>query len=81
MLNFFSALFSIAGALLLFILGDLAEGISKHLLPIAAGGFIYIALADLIPELHKAEGKKDSFLQIISIVLGVALMAILTLLE
>jgi zinc and cadmium transporter len=29
-----------------------------YLLPFAAGGFIYIAASDLIPELHKEEGMK-----------------------
>jgi zinc transporter ZupT len=51
------------------------------MLPIAGGGFIYIALADLIPELHKTKDIKSSISQIISIVLGVGIMALLTLLE
>ncbi|MBP7006786.1 MAG: ZIP family metal transporter [Candidatus Pacebacteria bacterium] len=80
-LNFMSAVAAIAGALFLFILGDLAEGISSYMLPIAGGGFIYIALADLIPELHKTKDIKSSISQIISIVLGVGIMALLTLLE
>lgn len=79
--NFFSAMFSVLGALAFFIVGDLAEGISKLILPIASGGFIYIALTDLVPELHKTESKKQSVLQILSVLFGVGVMAILTLLE
>jgi zinc and cadmium transporter len=35
-----------------------AEGFLPYLLSFAAGGFIYIAAADLIPGMHKAEGKE-----------------------
>lgn len=80
-LNFMSAIASIAGALFLFILGDFAGELSSYMIPIAGGGFIYIALADLIPELHKTKDVKSSISQIISIVLGVGIMALLTLIE
>jgi zinc and cadmium transporter len=56
-LNFLSALTAVAGALFLFLLGGFAEPIVTWVLPIAAGGFIYIAIADLIPELHKEKNK------------------------
>lgn len=34
---------------------------AAYLLPFAAGGFIYIASSDLIPELHKEEGVKRMY--------------------
>src|SRR6185369_10484474 len=52
-LNFLSALSAVLGAAVFFIFGNVAEMPASWLLPIAAGGFIYIAIADLIPELHK----------------------------
>ena len=36
--------------------------LTYYLLPFAAGGFIYIAAADLIPRMHKTEGKEKIFL-------------------
>jgi len=80
-LNFLSALTAIAGAVVLFSLGEIAQASSGYLLPIAAGGFIYIAVADLIPELHKTKEIKYSILQILAVVVGVMAMLALTYLE
>jgi zinc and cadmium transporter len=44
------------------------------MIPFAAGGFIYIAGTDLMPELHKRFTPKDSLTQTAAIVLGVSLM-------
>ena len=45
-----------------------------YILPIAAGGFIYIATADLIPELKKDINVSRSFLQLLSILIGIGIM-------
>lgn len=42
------------------------------LLPIAAGGLVYIALADLVPSLHHRRGAWAGTLQILLVILGVA---------
>ena len=80
-LNFLSALCAILGMLLAFILGEAGEAFSLWILPIAAGGFIYVAVADLIPELHKTKEAKHSALQIVAVIAGVLAMIALTLLE
>jgi zinc and cadmium transporter len=80
-LNFLSALLAVLGAIVFFVLGDIASISSYWFLPIAAGGFIYIALADLIPELNKTKGVKHSILQITAVVVGVLAMVALTYLE
>ena len=80
-LNFLSALTAILGAIVLFTIGNMAEVSSFYFLPIAAGGFIYIAVADLIPELHKTKEVKYSVLQILAVIVGVLAMVALTLLE
>lgn len=80
-LNFLSAIAAIAGAVVFFALGRIAEVFSSWFLPIAAGGFIYIAVADLIPELHKTKEMKYSVLQILSVVIGVLSMVALVYLE
>ena len=61
-LNFLSALCSILGMILAFILGEAGEIFSLWILPIAAGGFIYVAVADLIPELHKTKEVRGGIL-------------------
>jgi len=80
-LNFLSALAAVCGTFLAFFLGEAGTGLVVYILPIAAGGFIYIAATDLIPELHKTKSVKKSLLQIFAVILGVALMLALTLLE
>ena len=80
-LNFLSAVLSIVGLLTIFILNQNKEEIVFYLLPIAAGGFIYVAVADLIPELQKTKKGWYSIVQIITVIVGVGLMLMLTLLE
>jgi len=59
----------------------MAENLALWLLPVAAGGFIYIALSDLVPELHKAKAAKHFFLQFVALALGITLMYLLLGLE
>ena len=80
--NLLSALTAIAGAILALAIGPMIKGFSLYLLPITAGGFLYIAGSDLIPELHSHDVKAShSFGQLACIILGVGLMALLVLLE
>jgi zinc and cadmium transporter len=80
-LNFLSAITAIIGTLFAFAIQGLSETLITWVLPIAAGGFIYIAAADLMPELHKTKSLKHSLLQFIALLLGVFLMFGLTFLE
>lgn len=79
--NFISASASFLGLFIVFIFGNIVEGASTWFMPIAAGGFIYIAVADLIPELHKTKNIKYSIIQLSIIILGVLSMVALTFLE
>jgi len=79
--NFFSALFAFIGVLIPLLLTNVSETLVSIVLPIAAGGFVYIAGSDLIPELHKEVGFRKSFSQFIFIIIGVLLMYSLLLLE
>ena len=80
-LNFLSALMAILGTLVAFILGTVGESFINWVLPLAAGGFIYIAVADLIPELQKTKKLSHSFSQLLSLIFGVILMVGLVFLE
>ncbi|MFM7088542.1 MAG: ZIP family metal transporter [Candidatus Paceibacterota bacterium] len=80
-LNFLSALLAVLGTVVAFVLGESSDGVIMYILPIAAGGFIYIAAADLIPELHKTKSLRQSAFQFIVLICGVLLMLLLTLRE
>lgn len=81
MLNFLSALAAILGAGIVLLFGKIAENSVLWILPIAAGGFIYIAIADLIPELQKTKNIHNSFFQILTISVGIISMLLLLLIE
>jgi len=65
-----------AGAIITYFLVYLQD-IKMYLIPFAAGGFIYIAATDLMPELHKKSKALESVVQLASILLGIGLMAYL----
>ena len=71
--NFFAQLFSVLGGILGFYFLQLKD-YSTYLLPFAAGGFLYIALADLIPELFKEKKPIKIIINIIAIILGLLLL-------
>lgn len=72
--NFFTALTALAGTTLAFVLTQQVEWLSEFLIPFAAGSFIYIAGADLIPELHKDSSVRKGILQLALFAGGIALM-------
>ena len=79
-LNFVAALTVVLGGLVGYFIGVTEESI-KFLLPLAAGGFIYIASSDLLPELKK-EGRLLRFIASFAVfLLGIGLMAALSYLE
>lgn len=70
MLNLVTQLICVAGGITGFFLLYTPESVA-FLLPFAAGGFIYIAASDLIPELHKEENLKKSMLSFVFFVIGI----------
>ncbi len=75
--NFLSSLFAIAGTLVGYYSAGRVHGFSAVLLPVAAGGFIYIASCDLVPELHKEEDGKKSALIMLTFTFGIIVMYLL----
>jgi zinc and cadmium transporter len=73
-LNLLTGLTAMVGALVTLTLGRYLGGFATALLPVAAGGFIYIAASDLVPELHRVRTATASLRQIVLIALGVAVM-------
>jgi zinc and cadmium transporter len=80
-MNFGTALLAVAGAVVGLILSGYIEGFEVALISIAAGGFIYIAGSDLIPELHKETKFARSLIQLISFIAGIGVMAMMLLME
>ena len=80
-LNFLTALTAVVGVVIAIFIGGYVDSLSSVLLPFAAGGFIYIAVADLIPELHKETDVKRSLVQLGAFLLGITIMVLLLLME
>jgi len=74
--NLLSALLAVIGALVTYLLISYFPNIN-YILAFAAGGFIYIATTDLIPELHKETKTTNSIIEIIFLTLGITLMKLL----
>jgi len=76
LLNLLVSLSSLAGGLVGFFLSEILVSTSKYMIPVAAGGFIYISLSDLIPEILEEKSKKKFLINFIFLVLGVFLMSL-----
>jgi zinc and cadmium transporter len=81
MMNFFSAAVAIIGAIVGLVLGAKGPHFVQIVLPFAAGGFIYIAGSNLIPELHKHCKFRESLYHLIAMLLGIVIMVGLLFLE
>jgi len=79
--NFLSALAAAVGVLAVFVLGVGMEKFVPVALAFAAGGFIYIAAVDIVPELHKTTGFRKSLFQSLFMLFGFGLMFVLLLVE
>ncbi len=73
-LNLYAALAAVLGNIITLLLGTSFESLSHYVLPVAAGGFIYLAGTDLMPELNKERSKLNSLIQLIMIIAGLLLM-------
>lgn len=69
--NFISALTCVIGTIVGYFLSVNIENFSFFLLPFTAGGFIYIAACDLIPELHKQPDLKKSTFSMLAFLGGI----------
>lgn len=70
-LNIVSGLSSVIGAVLAYFLMDQMQFLTPYVMGIAAASFIYIALADLIPDLHHHFSVKESLIQIVLLTAGI----------
>jgi len=80
--NFLTALTSVLGAATSMILSPFVQDLVVFLVPFGAGAFVYVACADLIPELRRVSsaGLSDSVTQLAALLLGFLAMLLIKLL-
>ena len=76
-LNVLSALASALGAIAAYFAFELTPRMLPYFLALAAASFLYVAMADLIPGLHRGRTDAGSMRQILLIGAGVATMLVL----
>lgn len=76
-LNLISSFASVAGAVLGYFTLQTMQSLIPSLLALAAASMIYVAVADLIPGLHKRAQLKDTLQQVSLILLGVGSVALM----
>ncbi|MEK7583650.1 MAG: ZIP family metal transporter [Patescibacteria group bacterium] len=75
--NFFIALTAVLGALLFYYFGTHVAQLIPVMAAFAAGNFIYLAAADLIPELHHEKKSQQVIMHSLLLLLGVGLIIVL----
>jgi zinc and cadmium transporter len=78
--NFLSALVAMLGAIFVLAISSNINP-TNFLIPFAAGGFIYVAGTDLIPELHKHNEFEKGIIQTVAFLVGIGLMLGILLME
>jgi len=77
LLNITSAIGGIVGASLMLTFGAQAPALVPYVLAFAAGNFLYVAMADLIPSLHRGRLDDNAIRQVLLITAGIATIALL----
>lgn len=74
LVNFITALTAVLGGIIGFVISFYVSEFVPTLLPIAAGGFLYISASDLIPEIRKVVDVKKSVSTLLIFLVGIVLM-------
>jgi zinc and cadmium transporter len=70
-LNIVSGLSAVLGALLAVLALDWLPSLNQYILSVAAAGFLYVAMADLIPDLHRGRIDSRTFRQLALTIAGI----------
>jgi zinc and cadmium transporter len=73
-LNYLVALTVVFGGIAGYFISFYSDNVIAYMLPFAAGGFIYVAASDLMPEIRKETVFKKSLISFLFFLLGIALM-------
>lgn len=74
LLNLLSALVAVLGALVAYYQMHHVAWLKDFLIPFTAGGFLYLALVDMVPELHRKTCGRKAFAQTAALLAGLGLM-------
>jgi zinc and cadmium transporter len=74
--NIYSGLTALVGAVLALYASNYTKIAMPYILALSAASFIYIALADLIPELHKKNSFRDSLKQFSLLLVGITVIVL-----
>lgn len=77
LLNYLVAFTVVLGGVFGYFSFSYLESILPYLLPFAAGGFVYIAASDLIPEIRKELNVKKSMISVLVFIIGIVFMYII----
>lgn len=80
-INFLSAATAVAGGVIGYFLASASENFINILIPFAAGGFIYIAASDLLPEIRKTNKVKESISTLVMFILGIFIVYLMKFLD
>ncbi len=75
--NMLSGATALLGGLLTFYILDVAKNLVPYILAFSASSFLYIALADLVPQMHKTTNPAKSIIQILLIILGAGIILLI----
>lgn len=75
--NLLSSLTTLPGALFANLWLDTARRLTPYILAVSAASFVYVAMADLVPHLHRQVGPRSTALQAVLILAGIATIAAL----
>ena len=76
--NFLSATTAILGTVFGLLLAGSLQGFNEFIIPFAAGNFIYIAASNLVPQLHRECSILDTLIHVAAMILGVAIIVVIT---
>lgn len=76
LLNLFSSLTSVVGGVIAYVALESSLQVLPYAVAVAAACFIYVAVADLIPGLHRRVSPRESLAQVVLITAGIAVIAL-----
>jgi zinc and cadmium transporter len=76
--NLLSALLCVIGGLVAIFFVNISQSVRPILLSIAGGGFIYLSLVDIVPDLHKEIKTQTIVIEGFSLLMGILVMFFLT---
>jgi zinc and cadmium transporter len=76
-LNVLSGVSAVAGVLVAGVMIDRAPLVLPYFLPVAAASFLYVAMSDLIPSLHRGPFERSAVRQIIVVIAGILTVVLL----